>query len=152
MAIKKITQRVLLIPLDKLTELEIEIKTLKEIPLGQKKEMAVKDLSFFEFMDYVNLSDDFRDISIEKVHCEWYDENYDYFFAEVGNEDSIEVVINNHAEFHICRGDNNGYVVDVYKHFDQNSDHDFDNDEVWEMGWVFDEDIDGLVDEDEDEE
>ena len=64
--------RVLLIPLDKLDELEMEIKTLKEQTLDIKKELAVKDLSFFEFMDYVNLSDDFREISIEQVHCEWY--------------------------------------------------------------------------------
>ena len=74
MSIEKPKERILLIPLDTLDKLEIEIKTLKDIPLEQKKQMAVKDLSFFEFMDYVNLSDDFRDISIEEVHCEWYTE------------------------------------------------------------------------------
>lgn len=69
---KTVYPRVLLIPLDTLDRLEMEIKTLKLQTLETKKGMAVKDYDFFEFMDYVNLSDDFRDISIEEVHCEWY--------------------------------------------------------------------------------
>lgn len=72
--LKLIYPRVLLIPLDTLDRLEMEIKTLKLQTLETKKDLAVKDLDFFEFMDYVNLSDDFRDISIEQVHCEWYHE------------------------------------------------------------------------------
>lgn len=73
MLTKEAMPRVLLIPLSTLDKLEMEIKTLKEVPLDIKKSMAVKDYNFFEFMDYVNSSDDFREISIEEVHCEWYD-------------------------------------------------------------------------------
>ena len=69
---KTVYPRVLLIPLDTLDRLEMEIKTLKSQTLEAKKGMAIRDYSFFEFMDYVNLSDDFRPISIEEVHCEWY--------------------------------------------------------------------------------
>lgn len=66
-------KRFLLIKLDTLTELGIEIKNLKNLSLEKKKEIAIKDLSFNEFVEYVNLSDDFREISIEEVHCEPYE-------------------------------------------------------------------------------
>lgn len=66
-------KRFLLIKLDTLTELGIEIKNLKNLSLEKKKEIAIKDLSFNEFIEYVNLSDDFREISMEEVHCEPYE-------------------------------------------------------------------------------
>lgn len=66
-------QRILLIPFKKLEDLEIEIKTLKEIPLDIKKDMAIADLSVYEFVDEINLAEEYRQYNYDIVYCHLYE-------------------------------------------------------------------------------
>lgn len=66
-------QRILLIPFKKLEDLEIEIKTLKEIPLDIKKDMAIADLSVYEFVDEINLAEEYRQYDYDTVYCHLYE-------------------------------------------------------------------------------